>query len=125
MADACDALIIAHYIADTLRSVFGNVDDRAYITLMTPTAKKEEERSTNGSTFVELFVTTHQLREYLERGNTPEFYGKFQIVKDQDGGVLWSGDHLETAIQQLLTMDANHSIRGAWHQFFSHEIGVL
>lgn len=118
MDDACEALIIAHWVTDMLRSVFKNEDDRA---IYAHVHKRDADENPEGHNFVELFVQTHQLREYLPP--IPEGHFRFEIYRDLSRPAVWYGNELPRALLHLVILDTEQAVIGNWNKFFS--LGAL
>lgn len=111
--DACDALIIAHWLTDMLATVFKNYEDRGSFAHV---YKVDADENPHCHNFIELFVCTHQLREYLPP--VPEGHFQFEIYRDIGKPAVWYGNLLSMALVQLVLCDTEQALRDNWNNFF-------
>lgn len=125
MEDPCSAAIIAHWVHDTLVSVFNNTADRAYFELV-HFIDLEGHRHPH---YVEMFVTNNQLREYLPGKLSPSGY-RFELWRDNTTpldaptGLILGFNNLHDALLQLLIEDTKAALQVSWATFFHQSIAA-
>jgi hypothetical protein len=106
--DDDDAIIVVHWMADTISAVFNTEDRKAFL--------YESESRVDGPTpFVELFAGNHLLREYKDR------LFKFEIHLDNKSGPCFRGMTLVEALTELLLLDTRHHIKVEWAKRFGDQ----
>jgi hypothetical protein len=120
LEDAEHALIVKYWLEDTMSAVFQNHEDRPSFSYID---KHHAVENPEGHLFTEVFVTTHQLREYFPP--IPKDHFRFEIYRDMSGSnAVWYGDNLRSALVALLTLDAQFSVSENWDNFFKTRVGA-
>ena len=115
LLDPVDALTIAYFVRHALKSAQNNVVDSA---IFLHSDQLPPEDNPLGETFVEMFVQTYVLREYI--GELQPLQPRFMILlgKNYSSTAMMRFDTLEDAIKALLKLDYMLMIDSTWDKFF-------